>query len=62
MLAYVRKKALNPGRKIECSRARMMGRSPDVKFGVRFSAWNVRSMSTKWNRGGGGKKRKTLRL
>ena len=54
MLAYVRKKALNPGRKIECSRARMMGRSPDVKFGVRFSAWNVRSMSTKWNRGEGG--------
>ena len=41
MLAYVRKKALNPGRKIECTRARMMGKSPDVQFGIWFSACNV---------------------
>ena len=40
-LAYVRKKALNPERKIECSRAQMMGKSPDVQFGIRFSTWNV---------------------
>ena len=46
--AYVRKKALNPGRKIECTRARMMGKSPDVQFEIRFSTWNVRSMSGKW--------------
>ena len=49
--AYVRKKALNPGRKIECARARMMGKFPDVQFGIRFSTWNVGSMSGKW--GGG---------
>ena len=42
--AYVRKKALNPGRKIECTRARMMGKSPDVQFGIRFSTRNVGSM------------------
>ena len=46
--AYVRKKALNSGRKIDCPRARMMGKSPDVQFGIRFSAWNVGSMSGKW--------------
>ena len=39
--AYVRKKALNPGRKIECTRAQMMGKSPCVQFGIRFSTWNV---------------------
>ena len=43
--AYVRKKALNPGRKIECTRARMMGKFPDVQFGIRLSTWNVGSMS-----------------
>ena len=46
--AYVRKKALNPGRKIECTCARMMGKFPDVQFGIRFSTWNVGSMSGKW--------------
>ena len=29
---YVRKKALNPGRKIECTRVRMMGKPPDVQI------------------------------
>ena len=43
--AYVRKKALNPRRKIEYTCARMMGKSPDVQFGIRFSTWNVGSMS-----------------
>ena len=33
--AYVRKKAMNPGKKIECTRARMMGKLPDVQF------WNL---------------------
>ena len=37
VLAYVRKKALKPGRKIECTRARMMGKSPDVQFGIQFN-------------------------
>ena len=44
VLAYVRKKALNPGRKIKCTRARRMGESPDVQFGVQFSTWNVRKV------------------
>ena len=39
--AYVGKKALNPGRKIECTRARMMRKSPDKQFGIRFLTWNV---------------------
>ena len=46
--AYVRKKAVNPRKKIECTRAQMMGKSPDVQFGIRFSTWNVQSMSGKW--------------
>ena len=46
--AYVRKKALNPGKKIECTRARIMGKFPDVQFGIRFSTWNVGSISGKW--------------
>ena len=48
--AYVRKKALNSGRKIESTRARMMGKSPDVQFGNRFSTWNAGSMSGKWGK------------
>ena len=47
-LAYVRKKALNPRSKIECTRARMIRKSPDVQFGIRFSTWNVGSMSGKY--------------
>ena len=39
MSAYVRKKTLNPGRKIECTGARI---------GVRFSTCNVGSISGKW--------------
>ena len=35
--AYVRKKALNPRRKIECTHAQMMGKFSDVQFGIRFS-------------------------
>ena len=45
--AYVRKKALNPGRKIECTGAPMMGKFPDIQFGIWFSTWNVGSMSGK---------------
>ena len=48
MPAYVRKKALNLGRKIECNWARMMGKSPDVQSGIWFSTWNVGYMSGKW--------------
>ena len=40
--AYVQKKALNPG-----TRARMMGKFPNVQFGIRLSTWNVGSMSGK---------------
>ena len=47
--AYVRAKAQNPGRKIEFTRARMMVKSPDVKLEIRFSTWNVGSMSEKSN-------------
>ena len=47
MPAYVRKKALNPGRKIKCTRARMMGKFPDVQFGIWFSTLNRGSMSGK---------------
>ena len=46
--AYVRKKALNPRRKIECSCARMMGKSPDVQFGIQFSTCNLGSMLRMW--------------
>ena len=46
--AYVRKKALKPRKKIECTCAQMMGKSPDIQFGIRFSTWNVQSMSGKW--------------
>ena len=41
MPAYIRKKALNPGRKTECICAKMMGKSSDVQFGIRFSKRNV---------------------
>ena len=41
-LHTLERKTLNPGRKIECNRARMMGKSPNVQFGIRFS------MSRKW--------------
>ena len=34
---YVRKKALNPGRKTECTRAQMMGKSPDVNMECEFT-------------------------
>ena len=42
-----RKNALNPDRKIECTCARMMGKSPDVQFGIWFSTWNVGSILRK---------------
>ena len=48
--AYIRKKALNPGRKIECTHARMVGKFPDVQFGIRFSTWNVGSLLGKWGK------------
>ena len=43
--ANVRKKALNPGKEIECTHAQMMGKSSDVQFGIQFLTWNVGSMS-----------------
>ena len=46
--AYMRKKALNPGRKIECTCARMMGKFPNVQFRIWFSTWNLGSMLGKW--------------
>ena len=49
MPAFVRKKALNPARKIEGTRARIMGKSPDVQFGILFSTWNVGSISGNWD-------------
>ena len=39
--AYIRKKALGLGRKIECTCARMIGKSPDVQFGIRFEILNT---------------------
>ena len=39
--ANIINKPLNPGRKIECYGTRMMGKFPDVQFGIRFSIWNV---------------------
>ena len=48
--AYVRKKVLIPGRNIESTRARMMGKSPGVQFGMRFSTWNVGSILGKWDK------------
>ena len=45
---YVRKKALNLGRKIECTCTRMKRKPPNVQFGIQFSTWNVVSMSGKW--------------
>ena len=41
---YVRKKTLNPRRKIEWTRAQMMGKSPNIQFGIQISTWNVGSM------------------
>ena len=41
---YIRKKALNHRRKIECTHSGMVGKFPDVQFGIRFSTWNVGSM------------------
>ena len=64
--AYVRKKALKPRRKIVlewwewCTRARMMGKYPDVQFGIRFSTWNVGSMMGKLGKISGTLKRRLL--
>ena len=33
---YIKKESTNPGRKIECTCARMMGKTPDVQFGMLF--------------------------
>ena len=41
-------RTLNPGRKSECTCAPMIGKSPDVQFGIWFSTWNVGSMSGEW--------------
>ena len=32
---------MNPRRKTECTCAQMMGKSPDVQFGIQFSTSNV---------------------
>ena len=39
----------NPGRKTKYTLAQMMGKSPDVQFGIRFSTWDIGSMSGKWD-------------
>ena len=39
--AYVRKKELNPGRKIECTRAQLMGKFPDVQLGFQNGMWDL---------------------
>ena len=44
MLAYVRKKALSPGKRIECTCALVMGKSSDIQFGIQISTWNMGSM------------------
>ena len=43
MPAYVRKKTLNPGRKIEYIHARMVGKFSDVQFGICFLTrmWDI---------------------
>ena len=35
--AYIRKKALNPGGKFECTHAQMMGKSPNIQIWIWFS-------------------------
>ena len=35
--ACIRNKALDPRRKIACTHARMMGKSPDIQFRIQFS-------------------------
>ena len=45
---YIKKESTNPGRKIECTCALMMGKTPDVQFGMLFSTLNVRSILGKW--------------
>ena len=41
MPAYVRKKILSHRREFECTCDRMIGKSPNVQFGIRFSTWSV---------------------
>ena len=48
MPAYVRKKTLNPGRKIEYIHARLVGKFSDVQFGICFLTLNVGYMLGKW--------------
>ena len=31
-----------------CTHAKMMGKSPNIQFGIQFLTWNVGSMSGKW--------------
>lgn len=44
--AYLREKTPNHGRGSECTCAQMSGKSPDLKFEIWFSTWNV-GMSVK---------------
>ena len=44
------KEGTEPRRKIECTGARMMQKSLDVQFGIRFSTWNVESIFGKWEK------------
>ena len=48
MPAYVRKKPVNRGRKTECTSDRMIGKSPDIQYGIRFLTCSVGSMLGKW--------------
>ena len=45
---YIRKKTLNPGRKIESTRAQIMRKSSDVQFGIQLPTLNMGSMQEKW--------------
>ena len=45
---YVRKKILNPRRKIECNHAKILGKCPNIQFRIRSSIWNVVSISGNW--------------
>ena len=47
--ACIRNKARDPRRKVECTHARMMGKSPNIQFRIQFSTWNVGSLLRKWN-------------
>ena len=50
MPVFVRKKPVNRGRKTECTSDRMMGKSPDIQYGIKFLTCSVGSMLGKLKR------------